>query len=758
MKTVILGKDSNLTNFLVKEFNNIEVLSFRELEKDVNYLEKFFVKKKYINIIINGFYPASKLSKLDDYESYVTCSVLTLVKITNILKHHLKFINKIIYSSSSSTTELNNFKEKYNNKIFDQNNRYLNASSKFLCENIIKNFCHKNNVPFVIARIFNIYGGNDNFSVISKIISAYKNRKQISINNQGKDFRDFIHVSDVAKTYKKILSSTFTGYLDIGHGRSYKIGNIIKAINNIKFKFKSSNSTIKISCADNSDENKRYISNNVNLLKFLQKKLKLKLKINNIFFLDNVQIKSLSNNYIIYGAGNAGLQTKFILENYYKEKVIFFIDDNKNKIGKFLNKVKVISYKDLLSFFDDKITKKIIVAIPSLSQKKRVEIAKKLLPHCDEVKFLPEKREIFNNKIDPLDLRNIQFSDIFYSKNLNFRSDLKLFFRDKRVLVTGASGSIGSELCRQIINYKPKILIGIDKSEIGIYNLKLKLSKYINKKNALFKLQDILDTERNKELIKKFKINIIIHAAANKHVNILEENVPEAVKNNVLGTISILKSLNANVKNLIFISTDKAVNPKSVLGMTKRLSEIFILNHLHFTNLKFLKANIVRFGNVFASEGSVIPLFIRQMLTNSLITITNKNVRRYFMSITDSCYLIINTLKLNIKNSVLVLKIDKDFKILNIIHKLATYLKISIKDLKIKEIGLQKGEKIKEEFSYSNKYLKTKFSNILKSKEDYVINKDIILYNSNYLKNNYSNINKFKLKKILSFINSKSKN
>ena len=756
MKTVILGKDSNLTNFLVKEFNNTEVLSFRELEKNINYLDKLFIKKICINIIINGFYPASKLSKLDDYENYVSSSVLTLAKITNILKRHLKFINKIIYSSSSSTTELNIVKEKYSNKIFDQNNRHLNASSKFLCENIIKNFCHKNNVDLVIARIFNIYGGNDNFSVISKIISAYKNRKQISINNQGKDFRDFIHVSDVAKTYKKIMSSTFTGYLDIGHGRSYKIGNIIKAINNIKFKFKSSNSTINISCADNSDENKRYISNNINLLKFLQEKLKL--KINNIFFLDNVQIKSLSNNYIIYGAGNAGLQTKFILENYYNEKIIFFIDDNKKKIGKFLNKVKVISYKDLLSFFDDKITKKIIVAIPSLPQKKRVEIAKKLLPHCDEVKFLPEKREIFNNKIDPLDLRNIQFSDIFYSKKLNFRSDLKLFFRDKRVLVTGASGSIGSELCRQIINYKPEILIGIDKSEIGIYNLKLKLNKYINKKNVFFNLQDILDTERNKELIKKFKINIIIHAAANKHVSILEENVPEAVKNNVLGTISILKSLNANVKNLIFISTDKAVNPKSVLGITKRLSEIFILNHLHFTNLKFLKANIVRFGNVFASEGSVIPLFIRQILTNSLITITNKNVRRYFMSITDSCYLIINTLKLNIKNSVLVLKIDKDFKILNIIHKLATYLKINIKDLKIKEIGLQEGEKIKEEFSYSNEYSKTKFSNILKSKEDFAIDKNVILYNLHYLQNNYSNINKFKLKKMLTFINSKHKN
>jgi FlaA1/EpsC-like NDP-sugar epimerase len=756
MKTVILGKDSNLTNFLVKEFNNTEVLSFRELEKNINYLDKLFIKKKCINIIINGFYPASILSKLDDYEYYVSSSVLTLAKITNILKRHLKFINKIIYSSSSSTTELNIVKEKYSNKIFDQNNRHLNASSKFLCENIIKNFCHKNNVDLVIARIFNIYGGNDNFSVISKIISAYKNRKQISINNQGKDFRDFIHVSDVAKSYKKIMSSTFTGYLDIGHGRSYKIGNIIEAINNIKFKFKSSNLTINISCADNSDENKRYISNKINLLKFLQEKLKL--KINNIFFLDNVQIKSLSNNYIIYGAGNAGLQTKFILENYYNEKIIFFIDDDKKKIGKFLNKVKVISYKDLLSFFDYKITKKIIVAIPSLPQKKRVEIAKKLLPHCDEVKFLPEKREIFNNKIDPLDLRNIQFSDIFYSKKLNFRSDLKLFFRDKRVLVTGASGSIGSELCRQIINYKPEILIGIDKSEIGIYNLKLKLNKYIKKKNIFFNLQDILDTERNKELIKKFKINIIIHAAANKHVSILEENVPEAVKNNVLGTISILKSLNANVKNLIFISTDKAVNPKSVLGITKRLSEIFILNHLHFTNLKFLKANIVRFGNVFASEGSVIPLFIRQILTNSLITITNKNVRRYFMSITDSCYLIINTLKLNIKNSVLVLKIDRDFKILNIIHKLATYLKINIKDLKIKEIGLQEGEKIKEEFSYSNEYLKTKFSNILKSKEDFAIDKNVILYNSHYLQNNYSNINKFKLKKMLTFINSKHKN
>jgi len=271
--------------------------------------------------------------------------------------------------------------------------------------------------------------------------------------------------------------------------------------------------------------------------------------------------------------------------------------------------------------------------------------------------------------------------------------------------------------------------------------------------HPFFYLHDILETRNNITLIKKHQIDVVIHAAANKHVNILEENIPEAIKNNVLGTISILKSLNKNVKNLIFVSTDKAVKPKSVLGITKRLSEIFVLNHYYYTGLKHLKANVVRFGNVFASDGSVIHLFIKQILSNNPVTITNKNVRRYFMSITDACYLIVNTLKLNVKNSVLVFKMGTDFKIINIIYKLAQYLKVNFSRIKIKEIGLQKGEKIKEQLSYSNKFLKTNFSNILKSKEKFIGNKENILRNIKYLENNYLNMNKINLLKTLKLIN-----
>lgn len=753
MKTLIIGKDSNLTNFLVKEIKDSNIFSFRELIENTDHLEEF-LKKKKVNIIINGFYPAKNITTLNNYEDYVLSSVLVLTKILNIFKLHLKVINKIVYSSSASAGHL--YDSQNENLIFDKNNRNLNASNKLLCENIIKNFCQKNNLSFVIARIFNMYGGDDNFSIISKIIFSNKKKNKLLINNEGKDFRDFIHVSDVAKTYKKILNNSFSGYLDIGQGKAYKIIDILKLVQQVKFKFKKdifSKTNILVSCANNSDQKQKIVSNTVDIIKFLKKKVKLKK--DRIFFINNFQNQLLHNNYIIYGAGNAGLQTKSILENYYNEKIVFFVDDDKNKIGKIINGIQIISYKELLSFYDNKIPKKIIVAIPSLIGAKRTKLAKKILSVCNNLSFLPEKRGIFRNRVDPLDLRNIEFNDIFPSKNINFNSNLDLFFKNKSVLITGAAGSIGSELCRQIINYEPKNLVAIDKSEIGIYNLRSKIIKYSSKrsKNVFFYLQDILETQRNITLINKHQIDVVIHAAANKHVSILEENISEAIKNNVLGTISILNSLNKNVKNLIFVSTDKAVKPKSILGITKRLSEIFVLNHFYCTGLKHLKANVVRFGNVFASDGSVIHLFIKQILNNNPVTITNKNVRRYFMSITDACYLIINTLKLNVENSVLVFKMGKDYKIIDIIYKLARYLKVNFNKIVIQEIGLQKGEKLQERLSYSNKFFKTKFFNILKSKESLISNKENILRNIQYLENNYLNMNKINLLKTLKLIN-----
>ena len=171
MKTLIIGKDSNLTNFLVKEIKDSNIFSFRELIENTDHLEEF-LKKKKVNIIINGFYPAKNITTLNNYEDYVLSSVLVLTKILNIFKLHLKVINKIVYSSSASAGHL--YDSQNENLIFDKNNRNLNASNKLLCENIIKNFCQKNNLSFVIARIFNMYGGDDNFSIISKIIFSNK--------------------------------------------------------------------------------------------------------------------------------------------------------------------------------------------------------------------------------------------------------------------------------------------------------------------------------------------------------------------------------------------------------------------------------------------------------------------------------------------------------------------------------------------------------------------------------------------------------
>ena len=194
------------------------------------------------------------------------------------------------------------------------------------------------------------------FILYQKLFLVIKKKNKLLINNEGKDFRDFIHVSDVAKTYKKILNNSFSGYLDIGQGKAYKIIDILKLVQQVKFKFKKdifSKTNILVSCANNSDQKQKIVSNTVDIIKFLKKKVKLKK--DRIFFINNFQNQLLHNNYIIYGAGNAGLQTKSILENYYNEKIVFFVDDDKNKIGKIINGIQIISYKELLSFYDNKI-------------------------------------------------------------------------------------------------------------------------------------------------------------------------------------------------------------------------------------------------------------------------------------------------------------------------------------------------------------------------------------------------------------------
>jgi FlaA1/EpsC-like NDP-sugar epimerase len=451
---------------------------------------------------------------------------------------------------------------------------------------------------------------------------------------------------------------------------------------------------------------------------------------------------------VIYGAGEAGNQVRNILEIYQK-KIIFFIDDNKDKIGTYLTGIKIISFQEFINFSNKYDAIDVIIAIPSLSYSKRNDLTKKLLKNNLNVFLLPQKKFIFENRVYLEDIRSLNFHDFFSNKKKFFYKKNNNNIFNKNIIITGGAGSIGSELCFRVLKYKPKKLIVFDISELSIYNLQHRLK---NVQNIDYILGDITDTDFLRGKLNEFKVNILIHAAANKHVNILENNVPAAIKNNVLGTLSVLNSCSPKVKKIIIVSTDKAVKPISVLGITKRLSELISLNYNNLYN-KRLNISVVRFGNVFGSKGSAINLFIKQILAGDFITITNKSVRRFFMSLEDACYLITETLKIREKNQIYIFQMGKDFKIINIIKKLFIFLgKNNFNSKKIKEIGLKKGEKLREILSYSKSYIKTKIRYVIKVKEknnynfkshnSYIenIRSTYFFYNKKKLKNLYKKL------------------
>ena len=293
--------------------------------------------------------------------------------------------------------------------------------------------------------------------------------------------------------------------------------------------------------------------------------------------------------------------------------------------------------------------------------------------------------------------------------------------KNKIVLVTGAGGSIGSELVVQLL-ISGSIVIALDHSELALYNLKKKLDFNYKKKNLKIILGSINDRDYLVKIKKLYKIDVIFHAAAYKHVNILENNVELAIQNNIFGTLNLLQTFNSRKFEIIVISTDKAVKPISILGATKRISEIISQDFQKKDNY-FSKIKIVRFGNVFGSQGSAIELFINQLNTNQEITITDFKVKRYFMSIKEACNLVLSVTRQKKLGRIYILNMGKQILVKNIIEKLAELKKIDKLKLKIKEIGLQKGEKLNEELSINKKLIKTN------NNEIYIANEPIYSHN-----------------------------
>ena len=749
IKNIVIGKNSSISQFVSKYLQNSLVLSANNL--DEFNLKKQIKKSRKINLIFNNFYPSKYLNTLDISNFRKFCE-LSLEKIFFVLETiPPSKINKILYTSSASIYRIS---ENLNHKSKDNFNREIYSSFKLAAEKIILNYANKKKKNYFIMRLFNIYGNqNDQFSFIEKIIRAKKEDKKIKFINNGNSIRDFIHVKDVAKIYKQFIEKKIdSGVYDLGTGSGYLIKDIVDFSNFKKTKI------IKI---NNINELNNSIAQNQNLIKVLKnfrfidlgKYLKKNLKINKkpiepiLNYLDETNRNS-NNGIVIYGAGYAGKQ---IFQELKKnnEDVLFFVDDDLKKQNTNYLGTPIISYRNLLSIRKNFNIKRVYFTIPSLDKKSLDLMLKKIRIHFFDVRYLPEKKFLISDKIDIQDLNIKEVNLILNRKQINFKKIKKL--SKKTILVTGAAGTIGSEICRQLIQHNVKKIIAVDKSEIGIYNQQ----KKIRNNKISYILIDINDHSFLDKIIKKNKVEVIFHAAAYKHVNILEKNIYSAIKNNIFATFNLCQLAIKNSCDMIFISTDKAANPVSILGYTKRVAEK-VCEYFNSNYNSTKKIKIVRFGNVFGSSGSAINNFLDRINNENPVEITNKKASRYFMTVLEACHLVLQTTAINSKGNIFILNMGKSINILKLARNLGKIKKKLNNNytFRYKEIGLQPGEKLKETLKDKTETLRKINSEIFivsnkKKKDDKFkiyfekLKKNFFLSKKDKLKKELKNISKF---------------
>lgn len=403
---------------------------------------------------------------------------------------------------------------------------------------------------------------------------------------------------------------------------------------------------------------------------------------------------------LIIGAGDAGAMLVKELKNHVSTlyKPVAILDDDYLKWGAKIDSVPVIGGIDKL---DDVVNKQnieeIIIAIPSVQNRRKREILNACGQVNCKVKTVPTIYDIVDNKVTISNLRDVSIEELLGRKEVILDNQaISGYLKEKVVLVTGGGGSIGSELCRQISKFEPKKLLILDNYENSAYELYNELSAKHIKLNKEVIIASVREEDRLREVFSIYAPDVVFHAAAHKHVSLMEENPSEAVKNNVLGTLNTAKCAHEfNAKRFILISTDKAVNPTNVMGATKRLAEMVIQSLNKKSNTEFVA---VRFGNVLGSNGSVIPLFKRQIQNGGPVTVTHPEITRFFMTIPEAVRLVIQTGAIAEGGEIFVLNMGKPVKILDLAKHLIRLSGLEPeKDIEIKLTGLKPGEKLYEE-------------------------------------------------------------
>ena len=432
---------------------------------------------------------------------------------------------------------------------------------------------------------------------------------------------------------------------------------------------------------------------------------------------------------LVYGAGDAGRQLVTALENSIEFKVVGFLDDNNQLHKQILLGHTIYSPTKLEKLIKTKKVSLVFLALPTIGRKKRNEIIKILNEYKLIVKTLPSYSEILDGRIKISDIKDLNIDDLLNREQV--KPDIKLLSKNinlKNVLVTGAGGSIGSELCRQIVKLKINKLILIELNEFVLYKIYEELIVLNKNLKIIPLLVNVQDQKKLEIIFESFKVDTVYHAAAYKHVPLVEENICEGIKNNVFSTLAIAKaSVAKRVSNLVLISSDKAVRPTNIMGASKRLSELCMQGIYGDTNDISTNFSIVRFGNVLESSGSVIPKFKKQIKEGGPVTLTHKDVTRYFMSTIEAAQLVIQAGAMGKKSEVFILDMGESVKIRDLIYKIINLSGLTVKDSKnpngdieIKIIGLRPGEKLYEELLIGDNPQKTHHHKIIKTNEPFI--------------------------------------
>ena len=435
-------------------------------------------------------------------------------------------------------------------------------------------------------------------------------------------------------------------------------------------------------------------------------------------------------NVLIFGASSSGTQLSLALNRSRQQKPVAFVDDAKQLHNQIINNLVVYPTEKLAYLIEKYAIREVLIAIPNASRQRRNEIIRLLEEYPVHVRTLPDLSDLAEGKVTVSDIREVDIADLLGREPVEPVPELLHGnITDKVVMVTGAGGSIGSELCRQIVRLSPKQLILFELNEFNLYAIDKELKNDCPDMKAIALLGSVQDKQRLKTIFKQFDVDTIYHAAAYKHVPLVEQNIAEGIRNNVLGTLNCaMASIEAKVDTFVLISTDKAVRPTNTMGASKRLAELTLQalsESKDFDNTT--RFTMVRFGNVLGSSGSVVPLFREQIANGGPVTVTDKRIIRYFMTIPEAAELVIQAGAMGQGGDVFVLDMGEPVKIAELAKRMIHLSGFIEKDenqpdgdIEIIYTGLRPGEKLYEELLIGDNVMSTQHSKIMRAQESII--------------------------------------